>query len=344
MPMLIEGAMKKLFYTLFIAFLLLLTAFCGCAREGIYDLAKYGADLVYALGFDGTSTKFYTARDGYYDVYDTGTTFAPLTMAAGRGGVFALIPGGWIYTHFGPFSAGWSQLAGAAAGSVSHMVDYKDEVLLIDDSVYLYRLHQDSYMQPDAYQDYTDISPALGVYGPITMFKTHDTDEIYIVALNAGALKIFSVSGGGIGEVITPDPGTFIFPGGAVLGAGKKGGYFYVFEDSVPSIFKMSASIPTAGTTYNLGPGVISMAVTESGIYTLFMSAGVHFQKFNESTGTASDIRTFATATAGQLLPFDRDGVAIRITDIGPDNGVWLYQDGEFKHIISSTVEAMYVR
>jgi hypothetical protein len=86
------------------------------------------------------------------------------------------------------------------------------------------------------------------------------------------------------------------------------------------------------------------MAVTESGIYTLFMSAGVHFQKFNESTGTASDIRTFATATAGQLLPFDRDGVAIRIADLGADNGVWLYQDGEFKHIISGTVEAMYVR
>ena len=96
MPMLIEGAMKKLFYTPFIAFLLLLTAFCGCAREGIYDLAKYGADLVYGLGFDGVSTKLYTARDGYYDVYDTGTTFAPLTMAAGRGAVFALIPGGWI--------------------------------------------------------------------------------------------------------------------------------------------------------------------------------------------------------------------------------------------------------
>ncbi len=55
-------------------------------------------------------------------------------------------------------------------------------------------------------------------------------------------------------------------------------------------------------------------------------------------------IRSRPGATAGQLLPFDRDGVAIRITDIGPGNGVWLYQDGEFKHIISGTVEAMYVR
>ncbi len=318
-----------------ILLLLLLACLCGCVRTELFDMAKYGVDLIYGLGNDGTSTKVYIVRDGYYKKYDTGISFIPTMMAAS--GNFIVGYNGTPYTSYGDPGSSWNSLTGSP--TIQFMVGYKDEIVCLD-VTNLFVLHEDSYTKSNPFEDFTNISTGLGSYSPLAMFAAYDTGAVYIIGADVASFKVFSVWESGIADVVTPNT----YMAGSAAGAGKKGGYFYMFLNSSNALIKMSASDPNDFTAFSSLTGIVSMAVNDSGVYLVFVSADVHFQKLNESTGVATDITVFTGATGGQILPYDRDGIALRIEDTGTNQGIWIYKDGKLKHLVTDPVNAMYVR
>lgn len=318
----------------------------GCAREGIYDLAKYGADVVFGLRNDGISLKLYVANDEYYEQYDTMSGFWPVVMVTNQRGTifFREVPvGGQVLTHFGGYTSIWGPLLGAPLGVIQSMVDRHDEVLVIDDTPFLYRLHEDSWQKTTAYDEITDLTGPLGAFNhAMTIFKAFNTDDIYILS-NDGftAMAFFRVSEGGVYPVVYPDSGTFPLLGGTIVFSGRRGNYFYLCNNN-GAIYKMSVSVPTDGQTYGPFGMVSSAALTDSGTYYLMFTLDASLMSLNESTGASTLVKTFVGATAGSIWAFDRENLAINIFD-GAEPGVWLWKDGKFKRIINIGCNAVYV-
>lgn len=226
------------------------------------------------------------------------------------------------------------------------MVDSDGEVLVLGDWTaiyYLCRLYRDSFTKLDAFEEKKEISSLLGSYYPLFMFKAAGSGKVYLVALFDDVtfeyIKIFSVSGGGVSEL-----GTYtmnVLPG-TIQSAGKKGDYIYMLN-AMGVIYRMSLSNPGMVQEYS-AVSASSIAVTESGIYSLYTSADGHLTKFDEETGLLSaTIRTFIGASSGEVLPFDREGIAIRLSG-GTEQGVWIYKDGDFKQIVNASLDTMYVQ
>ncbi|TAL35982.1 MAG: hypothetical protein EPN93_09285 [Spirochaetes bacterium] len=313
----------------------------GCDRIGLFDMAKNGVDLVYSMGFS-TTTMLDIARPGYHKQIDTMTSIVPTMIGAGGSTVFAVVGGTSVWTHSDGYSS-WAALGGPNPPSnVYYLSDSNGEVLLLGDwsgAIYLCRLHEDSFQKADPFEDREDLTSLLGTYSPFFMFKAAGSESVYLITLDvSNSIKIFGISGGSITEILT---NALTGPPSSINSAGKKGGYFYML-DAGQTLYKMSASTPNA---QEFGPtGITSLAVTESGFYGFIASADGHFSKITDPTFmTTTEIRVFIGASDGEVLPFDGDGVAIRLSG-GTEQGVWIYQDGDYKHIISGISNAMYVR
>jgi hypothetical protein len=337
-------AMIKTFSRILVLFVAALT--CGCQRAEVFDLAKNGAGVVYALGNTGLSTWFHIASEEYHAKYDTMLIMAAAPMAASDRGTVMMLTGGFVYTHFGDYGSAWASLPGPPAGLFS-IAPRHDEILVLNNTD-IYRLHSDSYQQSIPWTEVVNIGPALGAFTPRIMFRDADSDAVYIAADDGVNICFFLFTGAGVQPVITPSNGPFPVLAGVIFAA-RKGGYFYLGNPT--TIYQMSSVDPLGGWSYATVINALSYAVADDGMYYVGVSAGMHFFHINEITTLSDDLRTFSLATTGAVMPFRGDKVAIMVkgppgppNPPGPEDGVWIYDSGEFEHIVSAWIDGIYSR
>jgi hypothetical protein len=171
------------------------------------------------------------------------------------------------------------------------------------------------------------------------MFRDAESDAVYIAADDGVNIRFFALSGMGVQPVITPDNTPFPVLLGVIYAA-RKGGYFYL--GNATTIYKMSSVDPFGGSTFATAINALSYAVADDGIYYVGFSAGLHFYHINEITTNSDELKVFILAGTGAVMPFRGDKVAIMVKGPCPDDGVWIYDSGDFDHIVSAPIDGIY--
>jgi hypothetical protein len=319
---------------------LAILALCGgCQRAELFDLAKEGAGLVYAMGDNPltATTWLYVAGEEYFRAYDTHSNILPTSMVVNSRGRVLAVQVGIIYTHFGEsYEDTWNPVTGNPPFvSIEHL---GEEFLVLDTGTQIYTLHEDSSLESNPWTDVADISGALGSYIPQLLFRDFASGAVFLYA-GGPQNAIFRLSPGNLLLVYVPDGAVFPLLGATL--ADYHNGYFYASDYS--NLYRMNASNSLLEGVYPVTH--TSFAVVDSGIYYVFASADLHFNRLKPpAPGASTELHVFIGSTDGSVMPFRGGKVAIRVNGSVSEDGIWIYGDGKLKRIISASTTAMYSR